>query len=90
MQSHEQYFRLKVDTSGRIVLPAELRSRYHIEEGDTVTLIENEGELKISTRAAAIARFQEYFAKLIPPGVSLVDELLEERRMEAELERRGS
>lgn len=90
MQNQERYFRLKVDTSGRIVLPAELRSRHHIGEGDTVILVEKDGELQIRSRAAAVARIQAYFAELVPPGVSLVDELLAERRIEAELERRGS
>lgn len=90
MQGQEHYFHLKIDGSGRIVLPAEVRSRFRMAEGDTVTLVETEGQLQIRTRQAALARMQEYFAKLVPPDVSLVDELLQERREEAARERSRS
>ena len=37
----KQIYRLKVDSSGRIVLPADTRARNHIEEGDTLVVIED-------------------------------------------------
>ena len=36
-----------------------------------------------------LQRIQEFFAAFIPPGVSLVDELLAERRAEAAAEEHG-
>ena len=41
MQSEQQVYHLKVDASGRIVLPAEARQRNRIAEGDTVIITED-------------------------------------------------
>jgi hypothetical protein len=39
-----------------------------------------DGELRISTRQSRLRRVQEWARKVIPPGVSLADELSAERR----------
>jgi len=41
MQDGQQVYHLKVDASGRIVLPADARQRNHIAEGDTVIITED-------------------------------------------------
>jgi AbrB family looped-hinge helix DNA binding protein len=38
MQTETQVYRLKVYTSGRVVVPADLRQQNHIAEGDTIML----------------------------------------------------
>ncbi len=73
----------KVDRHGRIVIPAEYRRALGLREGDPVTVQLDDGELRILTRAQAIRRAQEILAKYVPPGRSLVDELIAERRAEA-------
>jgi len=76
----------KVTQGGRIVIPAEMRKQLGIEIGENVNLEYDEGFLKITTRKAVLRRLQENLRKHIPEGVSLVDELIAERRKEAENE----
>ena len=84
MQGEQQVYHLKVDASGRIVLPAEARERNHIAEGDTVVVVADAHGLHIKTRATALAEAQAYFAGLAPPDVSLANEILKDRRSESE------
>jgi len=74
----------KVDAPGRIVLPAEARQHNHIAEGDTVIITEDAEGLTSKTRDKVLSDAQAYFVKLAPASVSLSEELLEERRSEAE------
>jgi AbrB family looped-hinge helix DNA binding protein len=83
---YHKVFRARVDASGRIVLPSESRLRKTVKEGDTI-LVEEDGKgLHLRTIDDAIREAQAYFRSVIPPGVSLVDELIAERRAEAERE----
>jgi len=84
MSGHNQVYRLKVDTSGRIVLPADARSRHHIENGDTVVVVEDERGIHIKTREQIKNEVQAYFATLAPPDVLLSEEILRDRRAEHE------
>ena len=47
MAAERQTYHLKVDSSGRIVLPAEARARNHIAEGDTVVVVEDNNGLHV-------------------------------------------
>lgn len=75
----------KVDEEGRLFLPLELRRRKELEIGSTVVITESEDQIEICTTAQAIRKAQGYFQSVIPAGVSLVDELIAERREEAKL-----
>jgi AbrB family looped-hinge helix DNA binding protein len=75
--------RLKVDAAGRILLPAELRHRHGIHQGDEVVAEEDESGIRITTLQEAIRQAQDYFARLAPPDRRLSEELLRERRDEA-------
>jgi AbrB family looped-hinge helix DNA binding protein len=75
--------RTQVGEKGRIVIPAEIREAMGIGVGDSIELRLKDDELHISTREARLRRVQERARRLIPPGVSLADELLAERREEA-------
>jgi hypothetical protein len=46
----------------------------------------DDGELRLATRREAIKRAQRLLRQYVPEGVSLVDELIAERRREAALE----
>lgn len=73
---------------GRLVLPAEVRERLNIREGDRLTLrIDPDGTIRLQT-AAAFARSLRGMFKHLAPGRSLVDELIAERRREAAMEER--
>ena len=62
MQAEPQVYHLKVDSSGRIVLPADARARNRIAEGDTVTVVADNHGLHIKTREQIKAEVQAYFA----------------------------
>jgi AbrB family looped-hinge helix DNA binding protein len=84
MQTEPQVYRLKVDNSGRIVLPAELRQQHHIAEGDTIVVVKDDHGLHLKTLDQVIAEVQAEFAKHVPRGVLLGDEINAERRSEIE------
>lgn len=74
----------RVSEGGRVVIPAELREKYGIGVGDTVVWHDDGEVLTLTSRMAAIRSAQKIFAKYNnKPGVSLVDELIRERRQEA-------
>lgn len=79
-------YHTKLDASGRIVIPAEVRQRKKLTEGDTVVVVDDEQGLHVQTLDQAIAEAQAYFCDCIPADVSLVDELIAERREEAKRE----
>ena len=72
----------KVDSSGRVALPAAARERLAIKAGDELVIREDGEGLHLLTLGQAVERLQRLFAH-IPPEVSLVDELVAERRAEA-------
>jgi AbrB family looped-hinge helix DNA binding protein len=82
----EQQARVQVGEKGRIVIPAEIREAMGIRVGDFLEMRLEDYELRVSTRRAQIRRAQEWARKVIPPGVSLADELSAERREAAKHE----
>jgi AbrB family looped-hinge helix DNA binding protein len=84
MQEEQQVYQVKVDSSGRVALPAELRERHHIIQGDTVIVVDDGQSMRIKTREEIKAEVQAYFADMAPPGVLLSEEILQDRRTEHE------
>jgi AbrB family looped-hinge helix DNA binding protein len=76
-------YSVKVDGSGRIVIPVELRDRHHFFPGDEIVLQEIDGHVALKSYEQTLSEVQAYFKSLVEPGVSVVDELLAERRAEA-------
>jgi AbrB family looped-hinge helix DNA binding protein len=74
---------VRIGTQGRIVLPREIRDALGAEEGATYVARVEDGRLVLESRAAILARMQERWRGVAPPEVSLVDELIAERRAEA-------
>lgn len=81
-----QRTRVRVSEGGRIVIPAEYRRQLGLEVGDEVILQLDGNELRLFSRRQGIRRAQELVRRAIPPGRSLVDELIAERRREADRE----
>lgn len=75
--------RTKVAEGGRIVIPAKIREALDIRIGENVTLEVTDNELRISTSREALRRLQKLVRQHVPPGRSIVDEFLRERREEA-------
>lgn len=78
--------RIRVDTAGRVTLPAELRHKLGIEPGQELILAEDEQGIHLHTFAQAALAAQEAFAPYRISGHSVVDELIRERRQEAKRE----
>ena len=72
---------------GSVVLPAVLRQALGFEAGTELVACIEGSKLVLETRAAALERLQSLFDH-IPSEVSLVDELIAERRREAAREER--
>lgn len=72
-----------------MVIPAEMRAALGVGEGDVLSGRVVDGELRLLSKEAAVRKAQELVRQYIPEGVSLVDELIEERRAEAARETRA-
>jgi AbrB family looped-hinge helix DNA binding protein len=70
----------QIGDKGRIVIPASIREALGMDVGDSVVFRVKDDELLISTVRNRLRRAQEWARKVIPPGVSLADELSAERR----------
>jgi len=81
-----QEARLRINENGRVVIPAAFRKALGIKAGDTVILSVEDDELRITTMKRRIERAQQRAQKYLKPGVSLVDELIAERREAAKRE----
>jgi len=67
---------------GRTVIPAALREQLGIKDGDQLIWEIRDGELVVTTRVAQLRRVQALINRHIPKSVSLVDQLITERRAE--------
>jgi AbrB family looped-hinge helix DNA binding protein len=77
---------LQVGNRGRINLPSEFRKRLGIEEGDRILLtIEEDGSAKLVSMRKQVEKVQGML-KHLSPDRSWADELIKERRAEAERE----
>lgn len=76
----------RVNENGRVVIPASYRKALGIKAGDEVILRMEDDEVRITTMKRRIERAQRRIRQYVKPGVSLVDELIAERREAAKRE----
>lgn len=76
--------KLRVADGGRIVIPAEVREQLGLQVGTEVVLTVEEDHATLMNAKAARRRAQERVRRYVPADVSLSEELLAERRKEAE------
>jgi len=81
--------KLRLGPDGRVLIPAAFREALGLSEGDTLIASIDDGELNLLTRRAAVRRAQAIVRQFVPKGVSLVDELIEDRRREVEREQQN-
>lgn len=77
-------YTITMGEKGRVVIPAGLRAELGLEAGSTLILVSTPEGVILSTREQALARIRGLLK-----GPSLVDELIAERRAEAEREDAG-
>lgn len=73
--------RTKLTREGRVLIPAEFRRALELEPGDEVVLVLDDGEVRMTTHGTALARLRE-----LATGLPSVDEFMELRRRQAQLE----
>jgi len=77
-------YAVKLEKSGRILIPAEVRRQLGLVPGEDVLISADSNSVVVrGNRVAAVRRLQEKYADLAP-GRSLADELVAERRAAAE------
>jgi AbrB family looped-hinge helix DNA binding protein len=74
---------VRVGPQGRVVIPARLRDALSLHPGDVLVARVDGDRLVLERRQAVLDRLRAAFADAVPPTVSLVDELIAERRDEA-------
>lgn len=82
----EDIVKTRLGPDGRVLVPASLRKHFRMLPGQAVNLYIEPDGIKVSTPEIALRRLQERFRDVVPKGVSLVDELIADRRKEAENE----
>jgi len=69
---------VQIRRKGVITLPAELRRRYGLDEGDLLTLLDlGDGSFLLTPRVSQMARLGDRVAKLMAEEGVTVDEMLE-------------
>jgi AbrB family looped-hinge helix DNA binding protein len=84
--ANQQNVKSKLNDNGRIVIPAEIRSKMGIKPGDTLFLTLEGDVLKVESQVARIRRIQKSMRALLPGNRLLSDELIADRREEARRE----
>jgi len=75
-----------VGPGGRVAIPAALREALGLKVGDAVSMRLEGEELRLVNFDTETLRIRERLAQYVPDGVSLVDELIRDRRREAAAE----
>jgi len=73
-----------VDATGRMVIPAKVRQEMGIEGSEELVMALDNGVLTLVSKRAARQAARQAVKKLVQPGVSLSEELLVERRQDAD------
>lgn len=81
--------RLTLGPGGRVVIPVALREAMEVAEGDAILAWVDDGELHMISPRVGARQAQAMLRSLLPEGASLAGELIADRRLEAEAERRG-
>lgn len=74
---------VRVDQSGRVVIPRDVRVALGIPDGGELRLSVEDGELRAISRATALKRIWAETAALPPAGQTATEMLFETRRAEA-------
>ena len=75
--------KVRLRTDGRVVIPAVFRNALRLKANEVLFACLENGEIHLLTSTAVARRVHALVRRFVPAGVSLVDELVEERRREA-------
>lgn len=74
---------LKLGPDGRVLIPADWRQAMQLKDNETLVAYLEDGELRLHGSSVGLAKAQTILRRFVPEGVSLADELIEDRRREA-------
>ena len=74
---------VKIGDDGRVVIPSSLRRELNIKPGDTLVLESDGDSLLVRGYEQVLKEVQAAFADVAPPEALLSEELLRDRRDEA-------
>lgn len=77
---------VKIIDGGKLIIPTAFRRKLGIDIGDTVVIELGEDGLHVRSLSSAVRLAQDIVREFVPDEVSLADELIAERRIEAEHE----
>jgi len=78
----EEVFRAKLNSEGRLNIPATCRNRLGWQPGQEIFMQIGSHGLLVYTQEQTLKRIQEWMAAAVPPGVSVADGLIAQRRTE--------
>ncbi len=78
-----EVFHSRVSNEGRVAIPAVCRKQIGLQAGQEVIIKVTADGLLLTSYDQALDQFQDEVSKLVGPGVSLVDEVIADRRAEA-------
>ena len=76
---------VRVEKSGRILIPAEIRRQLNLVGGESEVILslDDTGIVRLTTQQQTLQRIQMILNERLGPNRSLADELLADRRREA-------
>ena len=77
---------LTMASNGRVVIPASMRAELGLHDGEKLIARVENGAVVLEPVSVAVKRIQALVAKYIPDSTGIIDELIAERRAEAERE----
>lgn len=75
---------MAISSDGQLSLPPDVRRAMALDPDGRVTVSVVDGELRVISPMAAVHRLQRKALSLVPPGTLVSDELIAERRAEAD------
>lgn len=80
----EEVWNCRIDTSGRILIPRAIRSSQELKSGDEIVICRRGDEFFIQRSDELLDYLLGAFRAGLDEGLDLVEELLEERKAEAQ------
>ena len=77
---------VKIVDGGKLIIPAQFRRKLGIDVGDTVVVEMDEDGLHVRSLTSAVRQAQNIVRGFVPEDAHLADDLITERRAEAERE----
>lgn len=79
-------YKVKISKGGKISIPSACRKYLNVKDGEELLFNLNEGQVVISSTKFLLEKVRKNLNRYFSPKESLVDQLIEQRKREAENE----